>query len=125
MTGTELSTAVRLGLKPIVLILNNEGYGTMRKIRDGSFRDLVEGATDFAKRQPAAFLGISVLAGFAAVRFLKASGEQSSSSKRSGTTDKSSSEDVQKSDGPPFSASSARPSPSSQQTSSSQGNTVP
>ena len=95
-----------------------------QKIRDGSFRDLVEGATDFAKRQPAAFLGISVLAGFAAVRFLKASGEQSSSSKRSGTTDKSSSEDVQKSDGPLFSASSARPSPSSQQTSSSQGNTV-
>jgi indolepyruvate decarboxylase len=37
MTGTELSTAVRLGLKPIVLVLNNEGYGTMRKIRDGSF----------------------------------------------------------------------------------------
>ena len=37
MTGTELSTAVRLGLKPIILILNNEGYGTMRKIRDGSF----------------------------------------------------------------------------------------
>ena len=37
MTGTELSTAVRLGLKPIVLILNNEGYGTMRKIRDGEF----------------------------------------------------------------------------------------
>jgi indolepyruvate decarboxylase len=37
MTGTELSTAVRLGMKPIVLILNNEGYGTMRKIRDGSF----------------------------------------------------------------------------------------
>jgi indolepyruvate decarboxylase len=37
MTGTEISTIVRLGLKPIVLILNNEGYGTMRKIRDGSF----------------------------------------------------------------------------------------
>src|SRR5213596_502830 len=37
MTGTELSTAVRLGLNPIVLILNNDGYGTMRKIRDGSF----------------------------------------------------------------------------------------
>jgi gas vesicle protein len=62
------------------------------KIRNGSFRDLVDGATDFAKRQPAAFLGISVLAGFAAVRFLRASGgqspkrpdnEQSSSSQRS------------------------------------------
>jgi gas vesicle protein len=50
------------------------------KIRNGSFRDLVDGATDFAKRQPAAFLGISVLAGFAAVRFLKASGAESSSS---------------------------------------------
>jgi len=37
MTGTELSTAARVGLKPIVLILNNDGYGTMRKIRDGSF----------------------------------------------------------------------------------------
>jgi hypothetical protein len=55
------------------------------KIRNGSFRDLVDGATDFAKRQPAAFLGISVLAGFAAVRFLKASGGQSVSSQRSDT----------------------------------------
>jgi hypothetical protein len=50
------------------------------KIRDGTFRDLVDGATAFAKRQPAAFLGLSVLAGFAAVRFLKASGKQTSSS---------------------------------------------
>ncbi len=49
-----------------------------RKIRDGSFRDLIDGATDFAKRQPAAFLGLSVLTGFAVVRFLKASGGQSS-----------------------------------------------
>jgi len=55
------------------------------KVRDGSFRDLVDGATDFAKRQPAAFLGLSVLAGFAAVRFLKASGG-SSTSQRSGST---------------------------------------
>jgi hypothetical protein len=55
------------------------------KIRNGGFRDLVDGATDFARRQPAAFLGMSVLAGFAAVRFLKASGGQSSSSQRSNT----------------------------------------
>jgi len=52
------------------------------KIRNGSFRDLVDSASDFAKRQPAAFLGISVLAGFAAVRFLKASPEQASSQRR-------------------------------------------
>jgi gas vesicle protein len=56
------------------------------KIRNGSFRDLVDGATDFAKRQPAAFLGISVLAGFAAVRFLKASGGQSSLRSERGDT---------------------------------------
>ncbi len=37
MTGTEISTMVRLGLKPIIMVLNNEGYGTMRKIRDGTF----------------------------------------------------------------------------------------
>jgi indolepyruvate decarboxylase len=37
MTGTELSTAARLGQRPIVLILNNAGYGTMRRIRDGKF----------------------------------------------------------------------------------------
>jgi hypothetical protein len=53
------------------------------KIRNGTFRDLLDGATDFAKRQPAAFLGISVLAGFAVVRFLKASESGASSSTRS------------------------------------------
>jgi len=37
MTGVELSTAVRLGLRPIVLVLNNDGHGTMRKIREGAF----------------------------------------------------------------------------------------
>ena len=37
MTGTELSTAVRLGIRPIVIVLNNDGYGTMRMIRDGRF----------------------------------------------------------------------------------------
>ena len=37
MTGTELSTIVRLGLQPILIVLNNDGYGTMRRIRDGRF----------------------------------------------------------------------------------------
>ncbi|WFU57690.1 hypothetical protein QA639_09320 [Bradyrhizobium pachyrhizi] len=50
------------------------------KIRNGTFRDLVDGTSDFAKRQPAAFLGLSVLAGFAAVRFFRASGKPTSSS---------------------------------------------
>jgi len=42
MTGTEVSTAVRVGLKPIILVLNNEGYGTMRKIRDGRFNEITQ-----------------------------------------------------------------------------------
>jgi hypothetical protein len=54
------------------------------KIRNGTFRDLLDGATDFAKRQPAAFLGLSVLAGFAAVRFFKASGNETLSSSNDG-----------------------------------------
>jgi gas vesicle protein len=62
------------------------------KLRNGSFRDLVDNATDFAKRQPAAFLGISVLAGFAAVRFLRASGDGASSSSRSDRNQASSSQ---------------------------------
>jgi ElaB/YqjD/DUF883 family membrane-anchored ribosome-binding protein len=63
------------------------------KIRQGSFRDLVDSATDFAKQRPAAFLGISVLAGFAAVRFFKASGQSSSSPADTGKRTSSSHDD--------------------------------
>ena len=89
------------------------------KIRNGSFRDLVDGATDFAKRQPAAFLGISVLAGFAAVRFLKASGGQSRSSQRGerGDTWSGTSSPPR---GDAWSQASSRPGNSWEQTSSSQ-----
>ena len=40
MTGTELSTAVRLGLDPIVVVLNNRGYLTERFILEGKFNDI-------------------------------------------------------------------------------------
>jgi len=42
MTGAEISTAVRLGLNPIIVILNNDGYGTMRKIREGCFNVITQ-----------------------------------------------------------------------------------
>ena len=42
MTGAEVSTAVRLGLNPIIIVLNNDGYGTMRKIRDGCFNVITQ-----------------------------------------------------------------------------------
>jgi len=40
MTGTELSTTVRYGLNPIVLLLNNHGYGTERHLLEGDFNDI-------------------------------------------------------------------------------------
>lgn len=49
-------------------------------IRAGDVNDLVGGAQSFARRQPTAFLGLAVLAGFAAVRFLKSSSDASASS---------------------------------------------
>jgi indolepyruvate decarboxylase len=41
MTGMELSTLVRYQLNPIVLVLNNGGYGTERPIQDGTFNDIL------------------------------------------------------------------------------------
>jgi TPP-dependent 2-oxoacid decarboxylase len=40
MTGMELSTCVRYGLDPIVIVLNNGGYTTERLILDGKFNDI-------------------------------------------------------------------------------------
>jgi len=42
MTGMELSTIARFHLNPIVVILNNRGYGTERPMQDGSFNDILE-----------------------------------------------------------------------------------
>lgn len=42
-------------------------------VRNGDLQDLIAGAQSFARRQPTAFLGLAVLAGFGAVRFLKSS----------------------------------------------------
>ncbi len=40
MTGMELATAARYDLNPIVVVLNNRGYGTERQIHDGPYNDL-------------------------------------------------------------------------------------
>ena len=40
MTGMELSTIAARGLNPIIIVLNNEGYGTERVIWDGPFNDI-------------------------------------------------------------------------------------
>jgi len=49
-------------------------------IKNGNLGDLVQNAQSFARRQPTAFLGMAVLAGFGVVRFLKSSAESSSTS---------------------------------------------
>ena len=42
MTGFDLSTAIRYGLSPIVLVLKNGGYTTERAITDGPFNDIAD-----------------------------------------------------------------------------------
>lgn len=41
MTGMEISTVLRFNLNPIVIVLNNGGYGTERSILDGRFNDIL------------------------------------------------------------------------------------
>ena len=41
MTCLELSTALRHGFNPIVIVLNNKGYTTERFIQDGPFNDIL------------------------------------------------------------------------------------
>src|SRR6266446_2421600 len=40
MTGMELATAARYRLNPVVVVLNNNGYGTERQMQDGPYNDV-------------------------------------------------------------------------------------
>jgi TPP-dependent 2-oxoacid decarboxylase len=41
MTGMEISTISRFALNPIIIVLNNKGYGTERPMIDGPFNDVL------------------------------------------------------------------------------------
>ncbi|RAP36451.1 preprotein translocase subunit Tim44 [Candidatus Marinamargulisbacteria bacterium SCGC AAA071-K20] len=41
MTGQEIATIIRFNLNPIILLLNNKGYGTERPMMDGKFNDIL------------------------------------------------------------------------------------
>lgn len=41
MTGMEISSIVRHRLNPVIVVLNNAGYGTERHIHDGPFNDVL------------------------------------------------------------------------------------
>jgi indolepyruvate decarboxylase len=40
MTGMELATVARYGLNPLIVVLNNRGYGTERHMQDGPYNDV-------------------------------------------------------------------------------------
>ncbi len=40
MTGMEISSIARYGLNPIIIVINNQGYGTERQLLDGPFNDI-------------------------------------------------------------------------------------
>lgn len=41
MTGMEISTIARFNLNPVIIVLNNGGYGTERPMVDGPFNDIL------------------------------------------------------------------------------------
>ncbi|MDB5350055.1 MAG: thiamine pyrophosphate dependent decarboxylase, pyruvate decarboxylase [Planctomycetota bacterium] len=60
MTGMELSTVVRQGLNPIVVVMNNKGYTTERFLLEGSFNDIQNWAYHKIPEVLGAGLGIEV-----------------------------------------------------------------
>jgi hypothetical protein len=55
-------------------------------LREGNLNDLIRGAQSFARNQPTAFLGLAVLAGFGAIRFLKSASDEKDESNPSNPT---------------------------------------
>ncbi len=65
------------GTSPQLAAIVHDAAGTIdgiaRGLRESGPSDMVQGVTDFARRNPLAFFGASVLAGFAIARFARAS----------------------------------------------------
>src|SRR5213076_3234937 len=62
--------------------------GVADTIRTGNFKDMVRSAQSFVRRQPTAFLGMAVLAGFGVVRFLKSTASSDDSGYPQAGTDR-------------------------------------
>jgi ElaB/YqjD/DUF883 family membrane-anchored ribosome-binding protein len=62
----------------------NRAEDLSHDIRDKSIEEIVETAQDFARRQPALFIGVAATAGFLLARFVK-TGMSGASSSRSGS----------------------------------------
>lgn len=60
MTGMEIATAARYGMNPIIIVLDNDGYGTERSMADGRFNDVLRWNYAEIARIVAGGLGIKV-----------------------------------------------------------------
>ncbi len=60
MTGMEIATAARYGMNPIIIVLDNDGYGTERPILDGAFNDVLRWEYTEIPRVIGSGLGIKV-----------------------------------------------------------------
>jgi len=60
MTGMELSTIARFGQNPIVIVFDNDGYGTERPMLDGAFNDVLRWNVSRLPEVLGAGLGIKV-----------------------------------------------------------------
>ncbi len=60
MTGMECSTLARLGLNPIIVVLNNAGYTTERFLLDGTFNDIQAWAYHKVPEVVGAGLGLEI-----------------------------------------------------------------
>jgi len=60
MTGMEIATLARFGMNPIIILLDNNGYGTERPMADGAFNDVLRWDYTEIPRVIGSGLGIKV-----------------------------------------------------------------
>jgi len=60
MTGMEIATAARYGMNPIIIVLDNDGYGTERAMLDGAFNDVLRWEYTEIPRVIGSGLGVKV-----------------------------------------------------------------
>jgi hypothetical protein len=80
--GSELERGDQRTLGQYTRDLGSSAKRIAEDIRDRDLGEVAAIAEDFGRRQPAAFLGLAALAGFAASRFVTASAQRQTSSQR-------------------------------------------
>jgi hypothetical protein len=84
--GSEMERGEQQTLGQYTRDLGSSARRIAEDIRDRDLGEVAAIAEDFGRRQPAAFLGLAALAGFAASRFVMASAQRRTSSQRSSSS---------------------------------------